>query len=106
MITSEFIKWMIEEKKYPKNTAISKATSCKKVWAIHGNLDQHYRRDNGEYIIYLLTYSSSDHKNGIDPKHSIPIGGNKYTNTATYMQVSKLYMEFKEYQDLQKFSNI
>lgn len=106
MITSEFKTWMIDVRGLDTVVARGRLSNCKKVWLSHGNLDQHYRRDEGKYILYLLTYSFADYKSGIEPKHGISIGGNKYTNTATYKRAAKLYMEFKEYQDLQKFSNI
>ena len=106
MITNEFITWLIDVRGLSETVAKNRASNCKKVWLALGNLDQHYRRDEGKYVLYLLTYTRADKRENAASKHGMEIKGDIFNNTATYKQAVKKYMEFREYQDSQKFSNI
>ncbi len=43
-----------------------------------------------------LVYSRKEYRDGIPPKHNIPIEGNAYNGTATLRSALNLYIEFKD----------
>lgn len=80
-----------------KKTVQNRISNCKKVEHYYLDLDTEYKNDNGKRIMNLLTYSMSDFKNSIQPKHNIKFNGNIYNGTATLKQSVNLYFIFCNY---------
>ena len=84
--------------KFPHSaTTVNNAISiCAKVEKYHGDLDAHFANDNFEKILYLLTYTAGDFRQGRDVRHIISCAGNLYTNSATYKKWVKVYKTYCE----------
>ncbi|CAM3830450.1 hypothetical protein ACFW4G_28065 [Paenibacillus lactis] len=72
---------------------------CRRVEHWEGVLVNHYNDDQGRTLLERLTYSKEDAEHGLDPKHNIPIKGNKgydsiYEGTASLRNAVKLYLDF------------
>lgn len=95
MKTTEFKIWLIESKNYKKNVAQSRASNCQTVQNHHGDLDNHFKKDKGQELLELLSYSTEDESENRPVKHNVKINGNLRTGSATLKQAVKLYMNFK-----------
>lgn len=93
MIESLFRGWLLQ--RYNESTAHSRVSNCNRIEEYAGNLDEHYRKDQGASLISKLTYSSDDQRAQRPARHNIPIDGNIYNGTATLKQAAKLYFDFK-----------
>jgi hypothetical protein len=72
---------------------------CKRVQKFEGDLAEHFKNDNGQMLLYNLNYSMEDVNKSIQPKHSVPIQGNKgfksiYEGTKTLESAVRHYFEF------------
>lgn len=80
-----------------KFTVSSRISNCKRVEEYYGDLDVLYKKNQCKILIEDLKYSSSDEREGLEPKHKIPIEGNYRTGSATFKQSVNLYLQFLEF---------
>src|SRR6266852_1948656 len=67
---------------------------CKRIESHEGNLDTHFRRDGMASLLGQLTYSRSDERGGVSPRHDIPIDGDVVNGTASLRNAANLYRLF------------
>jgi len=100
----EFKKWLSE--KFKKTVAQSRFSNCVRVENHVGDLDQLFENDQCQNLLESLVYSTADQINNKQPKHSIPIDGNKRTGSATLKQAVKLYVDFRKGIEPDKISDL
>lgn len=100
MKQKEFKSWL--EKKYldSPTTVSNRLSNCKNIEKFYGDLDEVYEKDECNLIINELTYSTEDERENKQQRHLIPINGNIRTGSATLKQAIRLYVEFKEDENL------
>lgn len=69
---------------------------CKRVAKFEGDLDNHFKTDQGKSLLERLTYSKKDVELQIEPKHSINIKGTK-GYVSIYEGTSSLYRAVEQY---------
>ncbi len=84
--------------KFPQNPgSIDTGISvCLRIESSLGDLDEHFANDRCEKLMFLLTYTAEDNRQGREAMHLVPSGGDIYTNTATFKKWIKVYKEFCE----------
>lgn len=97
MRIEEFSEWLRVEKNMSFSTISSRISNIRRVSKVEGNLDNHYRKDNGEYVLNILEYSKSDFENNIPAKHKININGDIVKGTYTLRAAVELYFDFLEF---------
>ena len=95
MNTKQFIIWLSNEKKMKPLVTSARASNCKKVEKVYGDLDSHYDLDKGVALLTLLKYSKEDEREKRHAKNKITIEGNIYNGLATLRQAIRQYIEFK-----------
>lgn len=103
MQESQFQNWLINNK-YHERTISSRLSNCRRIEDYEGDLDEHFKKDQGISLVERLQYSSSDQNNARASKHRIPINGNIYNGTATFRSAVNLYFNFKK--DNNTFSKV
>jgi hypothetical protein len=105
MKTDEFINWLALKRS--KETIRSRISNALKVEKHEGDLDLHFEKDYGKYLLERLTYSKKDERDGLPKKHNIPIDGVLITGTSTFKNSAKLYMDFRLFSDndIEKIEN-
>mgnify|MGYP000902508242 CR=1 FL=1 len=98
MDSKAFVTWLVIVRGLKKKVAENRSSNCSKVEKALGDLDLHYRKDDGKELLELLQYSKADEREKLPARHGMDIKGIVYDNTATYRQAVKKYMEFKAYQ--------
>jgi hypothetical protein len=93
MNETEFSTWL--SNKFSIRTSGSRLANCRRIEQFEGDLDTHFKTDQGVSLIEKLSYSTDDKRNNRVASHSIPINGDRYNGTATFKQAAKLYFEFK-----------
>ena len=93
MKTIEFKEWLRDEG-YNEDTINSRVSNCLRVCKSEDDLDEQYSKDRCAGILDRLTYSTSDEKLHLPPKHNIQIDGNIRNGTATLKQAVNLYVKF------------
>jgi len=93
MRVEEFKKWL-EERGLQKRGIESRISNCRNVEKHYPDLDTQFRKDKGLSLMSLLTYSMSDQRNELPPKHDIPIEGKIREGSSTLKQAVGLYMKF------------
>jgi hypothetical protein len=68
--------------KFPNSaTTVNNAICiCKKVEKYHGDLDEYFALDKFDKLMFLLTYTAEDNRQGREARHLVPCGGDIYTN--------------------------
>jgi hypothetical protein len=77
-------------------TINSRIANCKRVARFEGDLDEHFDRNRLRWLIERLSYSRSEDRQGMRPRHRIPIEGDTVNGTATLKSAVGLYQEFRE----------
>ena len=95
MNLEKFKIWLDEENGSDFRTIQSRISNCRTVENYEGDLDEHYEKDKGLFLLERLSYSTEDQRNQSEPKHKIPITGNLRTGSATLKQAVKLYITYR-----------
>lgn len=95
MNVESFRTWLVSQG-YDNGTINSRISNCQRVDNHEGDLDRFYEIDRCDALIERLTYSTSDARANLPPRHSIPMTGNIRNGTATLKQSVKLYIRFKD----------
>lgn len=95
MNVESFRAWLISQG-YDIGTINARISNCQRVDNHEGDLDRLYEEDRCVTLIDRLTYSTSDVRANLPPRHSIPMTGNIRNGTATLKQSVKLYVRFKD----------
>lgn len=98
MRTIKFEKWLLEVREIKLRAVQSRISNCRKVELTYLDLDKHFLKDEGQYLIELLTYLTEDQRNKLPAKHSIKIDGDIRTGSATLKQAVNLYMKFCKFE--------
>lgn len=101
----DFAKWM-KSNGYDESTIRSRISNCQRVSEYEGDLDVHYEKDECKSLLKRLKYSTNDKREGISPRHSIPINGDIYNGTATLRQAVNLYIKFRNNSHFDHTKNI
>lgn len=89
-------------KKYTNPRVIGDAISrCKRVAKYEGDLDSHFKKDQGKSLLDRLSYSKKDAELQIEPRHTIDIKGTKgyisiYEGTLSLYRAVELYFDYKK----------
>lgn len=72
---------------------------CRRVERWEGGLVKHYSDNQGKALLERLAYSKEDADHGLEPKHNIPINGNKgyysiYEGTTSLRHAVQHYFDF------------
>ena len=94
----QFKMWMEDNRDFQQNTISSRIGNIHTVESVYGEIDDLYAEDKCEGLIDLLSYSLTDFKNDIPPRHQIEIDGNAYTGTASLLQAVRRYVEFLKWE--------
>lgn len=101
MNRDSFYRWLKTIKKYDQRTCNARISNCQRIENYYGDLDEIYAKDKLENLKKELIYSRQEYRDGIPPKHKIPIDGDIYNGTATLRSALNLYLEFKDNKILQ-----
>jgi len=88
-----FRKWL--RNKYDTKTVSSRIANCSRVEQFEGNLDKYFEEDKCRELLNRLTYTKEDEAHRREPRHCIPINGNKFNGTSTLKHAISLYVKFK-----------
>ncbi|MCF6348789.1 MAG: HNH endonuclease [Flavobacteriaceae bacterium] len=94
MDSNKFKDWLALENR-SKKTIQNRVSNARKVEYYEGDLDEHYEKDSGMFLLKILSYSRKDELERIPKKHKIPIDGVIITGTSTLKNSVKLYMDFR-----------
>lgn len=98
MKTNDFRIWLKEVREVSAHTANLRISNCRKVEDAHGDLDLHFTRNKGASLMSILAYSTNDERENAPARHEVRIGGIIRTNTATFRQAVRRYIEFRVHQ--------
>ena len=101
MNRESFYKWLKTIKQFDQGTCNSRVANCQRIENYYGDLDEIYAKDKFKSLKKDLLYLKQEYRNGISPKHKIPIDGDAYNGTATLRSALNLYSEFKDNKLLQ-----
>ncbi len=101
MQTSAFRHWLktsylqISGNRLAAGTQISRSANCSTIEQYEGDLDVHFDNDGMTALIERLSYSTSDQSAGFNPRHGIPIRGDRVNGSTTYRSAANLYRKFR-----------
>lgn len=95
MNESGFRKWL-QCQGYNAGTTNSRVSNCVRVCEFEGDIDVLYTKDKCKELLFRLTYTTEDERQGRQPRHSVPINGNIRNGTATLKQAAGLYIRYLE----------
>ena len=94
MKTEQFKKWLVGKGEHKQHVIESRISNCRKVEKYYNDLDLQFKKDEGNSLKLILSYSTEDKRNNAETKHNIPIVGNLLTGSAALKQAVNLYMKF------------
>jgi len=86
----------LESQQYAANTITAQMHRANRVEECHGDLDEHYAKDQMLSLLAALTYSKNDERHNRPNPSKIPFDGNVRTNIASYRDAIKRYIKFLE----------
>ena len=94
-----FRAWLKDERGQQENTIGSRVSNCRRVERYEEvDLDSQWETDELKDMLKRFSYSKTDERNGIPPKHRVPIPRNIYDGTSTLRQAIRLYKAFRDAQ--------
>ena len=95
MLSADFQQYLRDVQRLREPTIGSRISNCRRVERYEGDLDEHFRSDQCQNLLWQLTYSTDDQNRNRTPKHRIPIDGDVRTGSATLKQAVALYVQFR-----------
>lgn len=74
----------------------TRIANCKRVDDFEGDLDKHASEDGMAGLLSRLNFSMEDQRQGVTPRHSVPIRGNRHDGSASLKTAVNLYKQFYE----------
>lgn len=90
--------WLTEHG-YAPNTVNTQVSQANVIERAYGDLDAAYDADRFGAILAGLQYSKADQRNGAPDPSRLGIGGDLYTNLASYRATLSYYRRFREAED-------
>lgn len=84
----------LETQKYDQGTVKSQMSRVARVEEYHGDLDQHFAKDQMASLISVLSYSTDDQRHGRPNPSKIPIEGDIRNNLSSYGSAVRLYKRY------------
>jgi hypothetical protein len=72
----------------------TRIANCKRVEDFEGDLDKHASEDGMAGLLSRLNYSMEDQRQGVAPRHSVHIEGNRRDGSASLKSAVNLYKQF------------
>ena len=95
MRKDEFARYLREVRGHGETTVQSRLANCARLEEYEGDLDALFDRDRMEDLIDRLAYSAEDERQGLQPRHKVPIDGNLRNGSATLKQAARRYRDFR-----------
>ncbi len=92
---SDYRIWL-ERQKYDSGTVQAQMYRAARVEEFHGNLDEHYSKDNMNSLINTLKYSTDDKRHNRPNPSKIPFDGDIRNNLASYRNAVERYKKFRD----------
>ena len=93
----EFESYLRDVRGLSDDTIRSRTANCDRLAHYEGDLDAHFDNDGMAGLLSRLTYSTNDQREGLPPRHRVPINGDVRNGTATLKSAATLFMKFRQH---------
>ena len=93
----EFESYLRDVRGLSDDTIRSRTANCDRLAHYEGDLDAHFDNDGMAGLLARLTYSTNDQREGLPPRHRVPINGDVRNGTATLKSAATLYVKFRQH---------
>ena len=95
MRKDEFARYLREVRGQGESTVGTFLSRCVRLEKWEGDLDVHFGRDGMKDLIDRLTYSAEDERQGLQPRHDVPIRGDRRKISAALKTAASAYRDFR-----------
>ena len=95
MQRDEFQRYLREVRGQGESTVGTFLSRCVRLEKWEGDLDALFDRDRMEDLIDRLTYSAEDERQGLQPRHNVPIRGDRRKTSAALKTAASAYRDFR-----------